>query len=136
MPWWMRGPCALVLLGAAVACGGSSYPPAIGPAPVPVPSGGRTGEPILNQPRPDANVRFGLTAQERREIFREVAAAEARAVREAREQIGGETMDEVALAQRLTRQYKAELAAAHGVTTEQIVEIGIEGYANGWSTSR
>ncbi|MEX2528558.1 MAG: hypothetical protein WEA09_13060 [Gemmatimonadota bacterium] len=77
--------------------------------------------------------RYGLSEQERREIFREIAAAEDRAMQEAMERVpDSEVMRQIELERELGEQFKAELASRYGLTLDELRAISSEGVLAGW----
>lgn len=84
----------------------------------------------LSQPTEE---RFGLSEQERKKIFRELALVEDRAMNEAMSRIPDSQINrQVDLQRELERRYKAELARKYGITAEQLQKIMVEGATNGW----
>jgi hypothetical protein len=79
--------------------------------------------------------RFGLSDEDRRTVFREIAAAEDRAMCEAREQVPDDKWEEqIELERDLMEQYKAEVAEEHGLTEDYLLKISVEGVESGWIT--
>jgi hypothetical protein len=81
-----------------------------------------------------ADVKFGLDLEQRKAVFLELAAAENRAEQEAAAAFekDPESAGQVNLAQELGTKYKAGVAAKHGLTMKQAVEISAEGFARSW----
>jgi hypothetical protein len=80
--------------------------------------------------------RFGLAEEQRRRIFREIAAAESRATDEAMRRVpDSRIMEQVELERRLTEEYKEALRRTRGLTEEQMLQIGVEGIEKGWPWS-
>ncbi len=79
--------------------------------------------------------RFGLTESQRKAVFAELAGAERRAEKDAaaRAEGGPGSQSRTELAQRLSREYRAAVARKHGLTDEQLVLIGAEGFEKSWS---
>lgn len=79
--------------------------------------------------------RFGLSEAERKEVFREVAAAEDRATREAMALVpDSDIMKQIELERKLTQKYKAEVARKYGLTEDHLLKISVEGVKKGWPT--
>jgi hypothetical protein len=77
--------------------------------------------------------RFGLSEGKRKQVFRELAAAEDRATREAEARVPHtEVMKQIELNNELTEKYKGEVARKHGLTPDQLVDIAVEGIKKGW----
>ena len=77
--------------------------------------------------------RFGLSEQERREVFRGIATAEDRATQEAMARVpDSQIMKQIELERELGEKYKAELAQKYGLTEGQLREIMVEGVTKGW----
>jgi hypothetical protein len=85
-------------------------------------------------PANDDAPKFGLTLEQRKAVFAELADAERRAETDAESDVHEppESMEQVDRTQRLAQEYKAAVAARHGLTQEQAVEISAEGMAEGW----
>jgi hypothetical protein len=81
-----------------------------------------------------ADVKFGLGLEQRKAVFLELAAAENRAEQEAAAAFkeDPESAGQNDLAQELATKYKTEVAAKHGLTVKQAVEISAEGFAQSW----
>lgn len=84
-----------------------------------------------------ASEQSGLTESQRQHVFREVAAAEGRAEREAakRFETDPESEGQVDLTNRLSTQYRAEIAEKYGLTADELVELEAEGFEEGWPTN-
>ena len=77
--------------------------------------------------------RFGLTEDDRRAVFREIAAAELRATNEAMKRVPDTQIEkQIELERRLRQQYKLAVAKRHRLSDEQIAEIVVEGAQKGW----
>ena len=98
--------------------------PAFAESPVPEPSSESSA----------AASKAGPTETERKQIFRELHAAEKRATREAGERFKDDPqgMRRVEYEGELERRYRAEVAKKHGVSEKQLVLIGAEGFEKGW----
>ncbi len=81
-----------------------------------------------------ADVKFGLDLEQRKAVFRELLAAENRAEQEASAAFeeDPESAGQVGLTQELATKYKAEVAAKHGLTVKQAMEISAEGFLQRW----
>lgn len=78
-------------------------------------------------------VRHGLAESRRKEVFREIVAAEDRANREAMARVSdSQVTRQVELERELADKYKAKVASTHGLTDDQLVKIGLEGIKKGW----
>lgn len=77
--------------------------------------------------------RMGLSEQDRRQVFREIAASERRAANEATARIpDSRIMEQIQLERELGQKYKMELARKYGLTEDQLGEITVEGVTMGW----
>ena len=77
--------------------------------------------------------RHGLSEAERKQVFREIAAAEDRATREAMARVSdSEIMKQIDLERELTQKYKTEVARKRGLTYDDLFEISVEGVKMGW----
>lgn len=81
-----------------------------------------------------ADVKFGLDLEQRKTVFVELLAAENRAEQEAAAAFeeDPESAGQVDLTQELSTKYKTEVAAKHGLTVKQAVEISAEGFLQSW----
>jgi len=84
----------------------------------------------------DGGEKFGLAEAQRQAVFRDLAAAEARAVREAAQQFerDPESDGQVVLTDVLRTRYDREVAAKYGLDTRSLVVIEAEGYEKNWPT--
>jgi hypothetical protein len=80
---------------------------------------------------------FGLSEEQRQEVFRESLAGEERAEKEASEQHRDDpvSMKEVNAEQSLANQYQDAVARKFSITRKQVVLIVAEGYEKEWSTT-
>lgn len=79
-------------------------------------------------------LRFGLSEDERKKVYREIIAAEKRSDREATAKYPpAEFRKVIEMEQELNRKYKASIAKEYGLTTDQLSKIGIEGLQKKWS---
>lgn len=77
--------------------------------------------------------RFGLSEQRRKQVFREIAAAEDRATRGARARVpDSQIMKQIDLERELGKKYKAKVAQQYGLTNDQLLKITLEGVTKGW----
>lgn len=77
--------------------------------------------------------RFGLSEEKRKRVFREIAAAEDRAMREAMAQVpDSQIMKQIDLERELRDTYKAKVVQHHGLTNDQLLKITVEGVKKGW----
>jgi hypothetical protein len=77
--------------------------------------------------------RFGLSEQKRKRVFREIAAAEDRATREAMAQVpDSQVMKQIDLEVKLQEKYRAEIARKYNLTEDQLLKISVEGVTKGW----
>jgi hypothetical protein len=82
----------------------------------------------------EPEVRFGLSKDERKDVFREVVAAEQRASREAMAEIpDSQFMKQVERERQLGAEYKADLVRQYDLTEEELSEIVVEGVTKGWT---
>jgi hypothetical protein len=80
--------------------------------------------------------RFGLSAEERQRVFREIAAAEKRATQEAMERVpDSRIMEQIELERDLAAEYKRALARKYTISEEELQGIGLEGVKKGWPWS-
>lgn len=99
------------------------------------------------QQRAQSEEKFGLTKAKRRQIFKEIVAAEDRAWAEAdrkypvsgratwslsKSELRSRMDKNTDLMQRLQEQHKKALAKKYGLTREQLKEIALEGVAERW----
>lgn len=78
--------------------------------------------------------RFGLSEDRREQVFREIAAAENRAMRDAMARVpDSEFMKQIDLERELGKKYKAKVAQQYGLTNDQILKIVVEGVKKGWA---
>ena len=97
------------------------------------------GEPLvlINEGRLAAHsqtpeVRFGLSEQRRKQVFRESASAEDRATRDAMARVpDSRIMKQIALERELRENYKAKVVQQYGLTNDQLLKIGVEGMKKG-----
>jgi hypothetical protein len=77
--------------------------------------------------------RFGLSEATRKHVFRDLAAAEDRATRDAMARVpDSEVLRQVTLESELETKYKAAIAAKYKLTEEQLLQILLEGVKMGW----
>ena len=77
--------------------------------------------------------RFGLSEQRRKQVFRESAAAEDRATRDAMARVpDSQIMKQIRLERELREMYKAKVAQKYGLTNDQLFNISVEGVKKGW----
>ena len=77
--------------------------------------------------------RFGLSEERRKQVFREIAAAEDRAMREAMARVPDSQINEqINLEREHEDKYKAMIAQQYGLTDEQLLKITVEGVKKGW----
>jgi hypothetical protein len=90
-------------------------------------------EPAAQSPA-SGEMRFGLSLAQRQAIFRDLMAADSRAEQEAakRNETDPESEQDVDLTQRLSTQYRDAVARHYGLSMEQLVAIGAEGYEKDW----
>lgn len=76
---------------------------------------------------------FGLAEAERRQVFKELAWAEDRAMREADRRVPLAEVDRnIDEFQKLLQRYKAEIRRKYGLTEEECAKIVIEGFRKNW----
>ncbi len=76
---------------------------------------------------------LGLSEKERKQVFRDIAAAEDKATREARARVpDSEVMKQIDLERELGEKYKAKIAQQYNLASDQLVEIISEGVKKGW----
>lgn len=98
------------------------------------------GEPrvLINEERLAAlsqahEVRFGLSEQRRKQVFREIVSAEDRATRDAMARVpDSQIMKQIALERELGKNYKSKVAQQYGLTNDQLLKITVEGVKKGW----
>lgn len=85
---------------------------------------------------PVTESKFGLSEAQRQAVFRDLAAAEERAVQDAARQFetDPESEGQVALADRLRARYDREVGAKYQLDTQELVAIKAEGYEKSWPT--
>ena len=77
--------------------------------------------------------RFGLSEATRKQIFREVAAAEDRGTRDAMARIpDSKIMQQIELERQLQKRYKAAVARKYNLSEDQLDKIVLEGVKKGW----
>ena len=77
--------------------------------------------------------RLGLSEQKRKQVFREIAAAEDRATREAMARVpDSQIMKQIELERELREKYKAEVTRKYNFTGDQLLKIVVEGVKKGW----
>ncbi len=77
--------------------------------------------------------RFGLSEQRRKQVFREIAAAEDRATRDGRARVpDSQIMKQIDLERELGEKYKAKVAQQYGLTNDQLIKITVEAWKKGW----
>lgn len=82
---------------------------------------------------PEPEQRFGLSEGERRNVYREIAAAEDRATREAMSRVPDtQIIRQIELEGELSERYKSEVAQKYELTDDQLVELVVEGVRMGW----
>ena len=103
---------------------------AVGPA-----SFAETETEAAKRETPEATETFGLSEEQRKEVFREAFAGEERAEKEASEQHldDPESMKEVEAEESLANQYQDAVARKFILTRKQVTLIVAEGYEKGWS---
>ncbi len=71
---------------------------------------------------------------QRRAIFRELGRALKRAQREAMQKYADEpqSMARIHYEEKLTQEYRREIAAKHGISTRDLVHITVEGFEKHW----
>jgi hypothetical protein len=86
---------------------------------------------------PQSDQTFGLSEEQRQEVFREALAGEERAEKEASEQHRDdpESMKEVEAEESLANQYQDAVARKFALTRKQVVLIVAEGYEKKWSVT-
>lgn len=96
----------------------------------------RGASPVRGADSAASETKFGLTEAQRQAVFRDLAAADARATREAAQQFAGdpESEGQVAQADRLRARYEGEVAEKYQLDTSQLVLIQAEGYQESWPT--
>jgi hypothetical protein len=94
--------------------------------------------PVINSDRLSAlssvpKERFGLSENERKAAYQEIAAAERRGTTEAMAQVPDSAiMKQIERERELQAKYKRAVARKYGVTDSQLMEIGLEGVKKGW----
>jgi len=99
-----------------------------------------TGTPrvIINEDRlaalsAPAQDKFGLSEAQRKELFREIAGAEDRAMSEATARYrNSDIMKQIDFERSLEDKYKADVMRKYGVTKEQAFKVTVEGVKKGW----
>ena len=77
--------------------------------------------------------RFGISEAKRKQVFRELAGAEDRAMVEAMAQVPStEFIRQSNLERQLGKKYKGKLARKYGITRAELSKIGSEGVKKGW----
>jgi len=76
--------------------------------------------------------RFGLSEEERKQIWKEFVSAEDRATEEALEEYPKEFEKQVEMERRLNDDYKNKLAEKYELTREQLQEISVEAVEKDW----
>ncbi len=77
--------------------------------------------------------RFGLSEQRRKQVFRDIAAAEDRATRDAMARVpDSQIMKQLDLERELREKYKAKVAQQYSLTSDQLRKIMFEGVKKGW----
>lgn len=77
--------------------------------------------------------KFGFSEEVRKKIFKEIADAEDRAMREAMARIPDtRIMEQIDLQRELETKYKSEIQEKYGLNKDQLLEIAIEGVQKGW----
>ncbi len=77
--------------------------------------------------------RFGLSESKRKDVFREIVAAEDRATREARARVpDSEINKQIDLQRKLMQRYKRHVARKYALNENELPEITIEGVKKGW----
>lgn len=80
--------------------------------------------------------RFGLSEEVRQGVFREIAAVEERATKEAMERVpDSRIMEQIELERELGAEHKRALARKYKLSVEQLHEVGLEGVKKGWPWS-
>ena len=81
--------------------------------------------------------RFGLSEQRRRQVFRDLVAAEDLARRDAKTRVpDSRLMEQITLGHKLGEIYKANVAQQYGLTNDQLLKISVEALKNGWLMPR
>lgn len=80
------------------------------------------------------DTRYGLTLEQRKQVFRELGNALVRARHEsaAKYKDNPEGMGRLRYQDQLADTYKAEIAKQRGITLRQLVLISAEGFQDGW----
>lgn len=80
-----------------------------------------------------AENRFGLSEAMRRQVFREIAAAENRGTREAMERISDSRIrEQTELERQLQKEYKSAIARRYKLSEDALRKILVEGVKKGW----
>ncbi len=74
--------------------------------------------------------KFGLSEEQRKQVFKEIAAAELRATDEAIEREPSDINKQIDLERELTEKYKNELAQKYNLSRDQLDAISLEGVQN------
>lgn len=78
--------------------------------------------------------RFGLSELERKQIFRQIAAVEDRASREAMTLVPNSmVVKQIEVQDKLEKNYKVKLARRYQLTQNQLLEIAVEGVTKRWA---
>lgn len=84
-------------------------------------------------PEPGTGSEVSPPESGRKEIFKEIIAAEDKATAEAERRFPADIEKQIDFEGELIKKYKAELAEKHGLTFDQLKSIGVEGITNNWS---
>ncbi len=89
---------------------------------------------LLTKLKQKPKQKFGLTEAKRRSIFTELVKAEDKTWKEAEAKYPNQYLKPEFgdFRNKLEEKYNDELATKHGLTREQLEEIGIEGFVNNW----
>ena len=78
--------------------------------------------------------RFGLSEDQRMDVYRQIIDAEDQATKEAMRRVpDSEIMRQITLERELLKTYKSEVAQKYGLTDDQLRQIGLEAYKKGWA---
>lgn len=75
---------------------------------------------------------FGLSEDQRKQVFREIVSVERRATDDAMKREPANIDKQFALERKLVEKYKVDLAKKYNVTREQLDEISVEGLEKQW----
>jgi hypothetical protein len=80
----------------------------------------------------DAGERFGLDTATRKQVYKQIVAAERKATAESEAKYPADLDKQLDLQRQLQEQYKKALADRHKLTREQLDKIGTEGVTGNW----